>query len=118
MEKKKMNEKKSNNFITAKKACEILGVSRQTLHKWTKGGILKGYKGIKRLFYIEDEVRASVIPVTEYYLQKEGIDTNVQNKPVESDKFYVNDVLPLVVEKFCAILRYNTNTLWNQLLSH
>ena len=40
----------------ASEVCEILHVSRQTLHQWRKEGLLKSYKIKSRLFFLWADV--------------------------------------------------------------
>lgn len=41
--------------------CQMLQISRQTLHSWTKEGILKAYKVKSRLFYLWADIEKLVI---------------------------------------------------------
>jgi predicted DNA-binding transcriptional regulator AlpA len=40
----------------AHEVCEMLGISRQTLHEWRKGGVLRAYKIKSRVFYLWSDI--------------------------------------------------------------
>ncbi|MDP1621576.1 MAG: helix-turn-helix domain-containing protein [Bacteroidales bacterium] len=52
-----MNEKSIiEKPVTAPYICNMIGVSRPALHKWSKAGIVRSHKIGGKLFYFESEV--------------------------------------------------------------
>jgi predicted site-specific integrase-resolvase len=52
-----MNEKKIfEKPVAALYVCELIGISRPVLHKWSKTGIVRSHKVGGKLFYFESEV--------------------------------------------------------------
>ncbi len=49
----------------AHEVCTMLQISRQTLHKWAKEGILKPYKIKSRVFYLWADIEKLVKPIDE-----------------------------------------------------
>lgn len=47
-------------YLSRKEVCELLKISKATLHYWTKDGILKGYRIGGRVLYKSFEVEQSV----------------------------------------------------------
>ena len=43
-------------LFKAWEVCKMLQISRQTLHTWTKDGLLKGYKIKSRLFFLWTDI--------------------------------------------------------------
>lgn len=52
-------------LFKAHEVCKMLQVSRQTLHKWAKEGILKPYKIKSRVFYLWADIEKLVKPIDE-----------------------------------------------------
>lgn len=93
-----MEENKKRNFLSAKEVAEYFGVSRQTIHTWTHGGLLNGKKVLGRIFYTEEDVMKAQVPVTEFNISK-------KSKPISEDERNFNrGVFELATEKFLAIL--------------
>ncbi len=67
-EHKPQNVNDETKFITRKEAAKLLGVSLVTLMKWTKEGVITGYKIKTRVKYNENEVINCVrkIPYIKY----------------------------------------------------
>lgn len=42
--------------VTAKHVCKIIGVSRPSLHRWSKTGIVRSHKIGGKLLFFESEV--------------------------------------------------------------
>lgn len=58
-----MKAKKNKPIVTRKEAAKMLSVSLTTLKSWTDLGLLKSYKLGGRIYYKENEVLESLIPV-------------------------------------------------------
>ena len=52
-----MNEKSSfERPVNAKYICKMINVSRPSLHRWSKAGMVRSHKIGGKLFYFESEV--------------------------------------------------------------
>jgi excisionase family DNA binding protein len=47
-------------FLTIKDTCKILGVTKPTLHIWTKSGKVTGYRISSRIRYKREEIENAV----------------------------------------------------------
>lgn len=54
----------TNDLLTRFQTCELLGITKSTLWKYTKRGKLKSYGIGRRTYYKKDEVLEAVKPLT------------------------------------------------------
>lgn len=53
-------EKPREEILTGKKLAILLGVSRQTIHRWKKDGVIKSYVLGGKVFYKRSQVLAAI----------------------------------------------------------
>ena len=61
----------SQPYLTYLQVCDILQITRPTVHSWVKSGILKGYRLGNRVYFKRDEIDKALtaIPARD----KEGV---------------------------------------------
>lgn len=58
--KKELNLKKTPEFLTSNEVMEWLKISRQTLHRWKKDGVLIAYNLGGKMFFKRAEIIAMI----------------------------------------------------------
>ena len=56
-----IGENQQNKYYSADKICELLGITKPTLHEWRKRNIIKTYKIGSRVYYRWDEIEKAMI---------------------------------------------------------
>lgn len=51
----------NDKLLTCSELQELLNVSRTTIHRYVKGGILNAYKVGKRLYFLKSEVFENIL---------------------------------------------------------
>ena len=59
-----------NQLLTIKEVCGLFQVSRQTLHNWTKAGLIKAYKVVRKVYYKAAEIEEALKGVHDYHRPK------------------------------------------------
>ena len=60
---KNFKPKQPKEYLTRKKAAEMLSVDLSTLHNWNKSGKLKPLGLGNRVYYLRSDIEASLIPL-------------------------------------------------------
>jgi len=62
-----MNKRElGNSIMTRREVCQMLQVSRQTLINWERGGLIKGYRVLRNVYYKREEIEEALKCGREY----------------------------------------------------
>lgn len=101
-----MEEVANKEIMNAKEVCKMLNISRTTLHQWTIGGIVPRMKGVKRIFYVREEV-LNALKFHSDDLQKNHLklkEKSTQTYSREEANFFLENILPLILCQFFSKL--------------